>query len=496
MHGAVPRRHAAMSHPFEIFAPLADYWRWGLHVQQAWSAMLSGPEGIARLQRQRVGELLAHAHAHSAFYRRHHAVRDRREPPELCELPSVDKRTLMADFDDWVTDPAVRFDEVARFISDPVRIGEPYLGRYTIWTSSGSTGSPGVFVQDEEALAIYDALLTARFPSAGAAFTPLQTLAAGGRFAMVAALGGHFAGVVSWERLRREYPWMRAVTRAFSVLAPLHELVAQLDDFRPTVLAGYPTTLLLLARERRAGRLRIRPQALWSGGETLADAERAEIALAFDCPVVDGYGASEFLNIAYDCGQGSLHVNSDWVVLEPIDARGRPCAIGERSASVLLTNLANRVQPLIRYDLGDSISIKPGRCACGSPFAAIQVEGRRDDIVAFDDERGEPVSMPPLALATVVEEGSGVHRFQLVQAGARTLRVRFETPAGEDRDAAWRRIESCLREYLAQQDLRRIRIVRDAMPPQSDPVSGKLREVLGLEGAGDAKRHTMGGRRR
>lgn len=493
--GACLRRCVNMSPTFDVFAPFADYWRWGVHVHQAWTAAHSGAQGIARLQRQRLHDLLAHAHAHSAFYRRHHRVGPRADLA-LADCPAVDKRTLMANFDDWVTDPAVRYDEVARFIADPARIGEPYLGRYAIWTSSGSTGRPGVFVQDEEALAIYDALLSARFPSGGTAISPLQALASGGRFAMIAALEGHFAGVVSWERLRREYPWMRAVTRSFSVLAPLRELAAQLEDFQPSVLAGYPTTLLLLARERNAGRLRIRPQALWSGGETLADAERAEIAHAFGCAVVDGYGASEFLNIAYDCGQGSLHVNSDWVVLEPIDAHGRPCAPGERSASVLLTNLANRVQPLIRYDLGDSITVRREPCACGSPFPAIQVEGRRDDIVAFDDERGEPVSMPPLALATVVEEGSGVHRFQLVQAGARTLRVRFETPEGDTRDAAWRRIESCLREYLARQGLRGIRIVRDATAPQADPVSGKLREVLGMAGARGGKRRTTGGSRR
>ena len=471
-----------MSFVLDAFSAFADYWRWGAHVQQAWAAAHSGADGIARLREQRLRALLAHAHANSRFYRRHHHARGA-AADELSGYAPVDKSTLMAHFDDWVTDPRVRYDEVERFVADPGRIGEPFLGRYAIWTSSGSTGRPGVFVHDEDALAIYDALLATRFPSGGTAVSPFQTLSSGGRFAMIAALGGHFAGVVSWERLRREYPWMRAVTRSFSVLAPIRDLAAQLEDFQPSVLASYPTTLLLLARERQAGRLSLRPQALWSGGETLADAERAEIAHAFGCPVIDGYGASEFLNIAYDCGHGSLHLNSDWVILEPIDGNGRAVPAGERSASVLLTNLANHVQPLIRYDLGDSIRFKPGPCGCGSCFPAIEVEGRRDDIVAFHDDDGAAVPMPPLALATVVEEGSGVHRFQLVQTAARTLTVRFEVPPGTDRDAAWRRIEACLREYLGQQGLQRVRIRRDERLPQADPISGKLREVLGLRSA-------------
>ena len=479
-----------MTFPFDpvgAFHAFADYWRWGMHVQRAWAAPMFGADGIARLRRRRLDELLVHAHAESPFYRRHHLAPGD-APRELIEYAPVDKPTLMANFDEWVTDPVLRYEQIEKFIADPRRIGEPYLGRYAVWTSSGSTGRPGVFVQDEEAIAVYDALLATRFPSAGTAISPFQALATGGRFAMIAALGGHFAGVVCWERLRLEYPWLRGVARTFSVLAPIPELVAQLNDFQPTVLASYPTTLLLLARERQAGRLHLQPRALWSGGETLADTERAEIAQAFDCAVIDGYGASECLNIAFDCGHGSLHLNSDWVILEPIDANGRPVLPGERSTSVLLTNLANRVQPLIRYDLGDSIRFKLEPCACGSPFPAIEVEGRRDDIVSIPNDDGVAVPMPPLALATVVEEGAGVHRFQIVQTGERTLRVRFEPARTERREAVWSRIEACLRDYLAQLGLHRVKILQDPTPPQADPVSGKLREVLGLQSAGRAKR--------
>ncbi len=481
--------------PLGAFNAFADYWRWGVHVQRAWAAPLAGADGIARLRRRRLDELLVHAHAESPFYRRHHhgPGEARRE---LSDYAPVDKSTLMSNFDKWVTDPALRYEDIDTFLHDPERIGEPYLGRYAVWTSSGSTGRPGVFVQDEDALAIYDALLATRFPSSAAAVSPFQTLATGGRFAMIAALGGHFAGVVSWERLRRQYPWLRSLAKTFSVLAPIRELVAQLNEFQPSVLASYPTTLLLLAREREAGRLRLQPRALWSGGETLADAERAEIAKAFDCAVVDGYGASECLNIAFDCGHGALHLNSDWVILEPIDANGRPVPPGEPSTSVLLTNLANRVQPLIRYDLGDSVRFRLQPCECGSPFPAIEVDGRRDDIVSFANDDGEAVPMPPLALATVVEEGAGVHRFQILQTGERALHVRFEPAHGEHRDAVWRRIEHCLRSYLAQQGLHRIKIQPDQVLPQADPVSGKLREVLGLRNAQRAPKRPGAGRKR
>ena len=38
--------------------------------------------------------------------------------------------------------------------ADPERIGEPYLGRYLVWESSGSSGQPTIFVQDAHSAAI------------------------------------------------------------------------------------------------------------------------------------------------------------------------------------------------------------------------------------------------------------------------------------------------------------------------------------------------------
>ena len=113
---------------------------------------------------------------------------------------------------------------------------------------------------------------------------------------------------------------------------------------------------MLLAEERIAGRLRIAPSEIWTGGETLSPAMREFVQRAFGCPVANSYGASEFLSLACECAHGALHLNSDWAILEPVDAQGRAVPAGETGATTLLTNLANHVQPLIRYDLGDRVT--------------------------------------------------------------------------------------------------------------------------------------------
>lgn len=61
-------------------------------------------------------------------------------------------------------------------------------------------------------------------------------------------------------------------------------------------------------------------------------------------------------------------MNADWVLLEPVDERHRPTPPGVPSHTVLLTNLANRVQPLIRYDLGDSVTLLDRPCQCPVKF--------------------------------------------------------------------------------------------------------------------------------
>src|SRR5690606_5072596 len=146
----------------------------------------------------------------------------------LSAYPPVTRPMLMARFDDWVTDPRLELAALRQFVADPRRIADPWLGIYTICTSSGTTGVPGIYVQDPEALAVYQALLTSRFGlsgDSGGAF-PGAGL---GRCAFIAAVDGHFAGIVSWERQRRIYPMLAPMTRAFSILQPLPDLVAQLN---------------------------------------------------------------------------------------------------------------------------------------------------------------------------------------------------------------------------------------------------------------------------
>lgn len=450
----------------------------GLDLWSAWGNLASlwwtrhGGVPASGLAQHRLEQLVAHARSHSPFYRERYADLPR-ERVTLGQLPAVGKPELMARFDRWCTDRRVRLREVRAFIADTERIGTRFLGEYWAWRSSGSSGAAGIFVQDSHAMAVYDALVTAQLeelPWTGAA----RALAGGGRAGLVVATGGHFAAIASWERMRRAFPHTPA--RSFSILEPIERLVADLNAFRPAFLAGYASVLSILAAEQRAGRLAIEPALAWSGGERLSAAARREIETAFGCTLANEYGASECLSIAHECRAGWQHLHSEWVLLEGIEADGTPTPPGRLSHDTLLTNLANWLQPVIRYRVGDRIVAAEGRCPCGSPRPAFRVDGRDERALVLDGGGAAPVQLAPLAIETVVEAAAGAHAFQVAQVSPTRLALRFEGVA--PRAPLRRNAAHALRRWLATQALERVEVVQDEAAPLRDRRSGKLPSVV------------------
>ncbi|MBI2858574.1 MAG: phenylacetate--CoA ligase family protein, partial [Chloroflexi bacterium] len=388
---------------------------------------------IQRKQTERLYRLFSEARAHSAYYAR--LYKGLSERPALSQLPAVTKPELMDHFDDWVTDPGIKKAAVSSFVDDPAKIGRRFLGRYLACRSSGVTGQPGIFVHDRHAETVYRALTIMRgyVPWLRGLVRPCAPW--GMRIAAIIVTGGHYAALVWIGMSAGLAPFARrGRLRILSVTDPVPELVGALNEFQPAAIIGYPSALSALALQQRGGRLKISPVVLVTGGESMDREQREMVSRTFGCPVHDTYAASEFFGIAFDCRYGNLHYNSDWLILEPVDAHNNPVPAGQASATVLLTNLANRVQPLLRYDLGDSVTIPGSPCPCGSPLPVVQVEGRRDDVLSFQGEDGVPVRLMPLALGTIAEETPGVKRVQLIQTGPATLRVRFEA---DDADSVW-----------------------------------------------------------
>lgn len=203
-------------------------------------ARTQGPAAIQARQRARLDEMVAFARTHSPYYRElYQNLPDGIRDP--ARLPVTDKKTLMTRFDDWVTDREVRFEQVRALVQDPGRIGERFLGKYIVITTSGTTGTPGIFIQDERSLAVTNVLAALVMKSWLNARDIIRIIAGGGRVAMVIATGGHFATTVAATRMRQS-SWLGArMVQVFPVQMPLLEMVAALNRFRPAMIAAYAT---------------------------------------------------------------------------------------------------------------------------------------------------------------------------------------------------------------------------------------------------------------
>ncbi len=93
---------------------------------------------------------------------------------------------------------------------------------------------------------------------------------------------------------------------------------------------------------------------------------------------------------------------------------------------MLLTNLANRTQPILRYDLGDAVQVRPDPCPCGDRLPAIQVQGRTADLLTFPTRSGEPVTIAPLAISLALERLPGIELVQIVHTAPTNLGIRLQ----------------------------------------------------------------------
>ena len=438
-------------------------------------ARKQGLEALEQRQRARLADLVSFARANSPYYRElYNGVPERVEDPTL--LPVTDKKKLMARFDDWCTDRKVTLEKARPFVENPDLFGKQFLGKYLVMTTSGTTGTHGIFLTDKRSQSVAGPLALRMFSTWLGARDILRIIAGGGRIALVLATGTPVGtGVV----IARFGPRLGKVIRALSVHAPLPELVAGLNQFQPLILVSYGTVAKLLAGEQEAGRLHIQPLLIQLAAEGLAPNEYGRIARVFNTKVANSYVASECPFLSSNCAHGWLHVNSDWVVLEPVNADYQPTLPGEQSHTVLLSNLANQVQPILRYDLGDSILQRPDPCPCGDPRPAIRVQGRAADMLTFPTDHGERITMPPLLFGTSIYHIPGIEQFQVVQTAPANLRVRLRLADGADPDHVWQVVHTAITRLLSAHKLDHVTVERAEEPPERSP-GGKYREIFPL----------------
>jgi phenylacetate-CoA ligase len=419
---------------------------------------------LAAFQRDRLRALLTRAIERSPF----HAARLRGVDParfelaDLARLPVMTKAQLMENFDTAVTDPRLTRDLVEQHLAESAIEPSLLLGDYVSLVSGGSSGLRGVFVQTVGEYADFACTIMRR-PMA-AAMTPAGPPPEGLVIGIVGAGSPvHSSGLAAATATA---PPVRLIPASAGL--PTSEIVRRLNEAQPPALLAYAAKLAELAHEQRAGRLRLSLRTVTSMTEALNPDERAAIHDAFGVPVIDLFVSTEGL-VGHTGPDGTVFTfASDTCLAECVDDEGRPVPDGVTSPRVLLTNLHNLTQPLIRYELTDRFT--PDESTADG-FLRAAVDGRTDDLFRYAG-----ISVHPFVIGAVLARAPAVREFQVRQT-SRGADVFAAIDGAPDLAALAAEVQDRLRQAGLPAPLVTIRPVAAL---DRDPLTGKARRFIPL----------------
>lgn len=344
-------------------------------------------------QTQALQRLRAYTYAHSPFYQTfHQGLFDQ----PLSALPVLTKAMLMENYDDLVTDRTLRLEDIRAYAKEG-KAGKPYRDQYWVTATSGSSGQPGFFLFDQnEWVAILASFARSQeWSGVSINLTHRQ------RMATVASLSAwHMSSQVS----ATVKSWWRPSLR-LPANQPLSQTVGQLNDWQPEVLISYASMAGILAEEQLAGRLHIHPKLVYTSSEVLTRQTRQRVSEAWGEEPFNQYAATETATIAAEHrGSRQMHFFEDLVLVEVVDEQNRPVPSGEYGTKLLITTLFSRTQPLIRYELKDSVCMKPADPVSSLPFAVMEsIQGREEDTLELPGVTGGTVDIQPLVFNRVMD---------------------------------------------------------------------------------------------
>lgn len=360
------------------------------------------PERVQAYSMARLKKLREYVYANSEFYKRFHA---NHYSDSLDNLPVLTKSLMMENFDDFVTDKNVKLNRLQEFIKNSG--GELFNNKYWVTVTSGTSGTPGIFIQNfrewSEVIASY---------SRGQALGGMQPgLLDRTKMAFVSTTFPlHQSALVGKSVQSSIFPTLR-----LEATEPIDEIIGKLNDFQPDALISYASMAAILAEKQLSGSLRISPKSVYSSSEVLTAEMRNVIKTAWGTEPFNQYAATEVGGLGIECKMhNGLHLFNDLVITEIVDEDNKPVPPGSYGNKLLVTVLFNKTQPLIRYQLNDSIKISNVKCPCGMSYPLIEgIQGRSDQIINFVSRDNKKVAVHPAIFSNIMDH-AGVTRWQVI----------------------------------------------------------------------------------
>lgn len=352
-------------------------------------------EALIAIQRLRFSEFIKHAQTHSKFYQElYKDVPDPANLDRISELPIVDKEMLRVNIDNVVIDTK-----------------EVLLNAKTGGTTGKSLEVLFKAENTQERFAMLDS------------FKNQFGYELGKKTAW-------FSGksILNSNDLKKQRFWKMDYFKKVRYYSTFHikeeylkYYVEDLIKFKPEYLVGFPSTMLDIAKYGLRNGYDFPDntlQAIFPTAETITEELRSVIETFFKAKIYNQYASSEGAPFIFECINGNLHLELQSGVFEVLDENNQPVTSGK----LVVTAFATEGTPLIRYDIGDSITLdNPDTiCSCGNNNPMVlEILGRIDDYV-YSPEIGK-INLGNVS--NTLKYTSGINSFQVIQNSLDALEI-------------------------------------------------------------------------
>lgn len=426
-------------------------------------------EDRLKLQEDRLRQLVKYARENSSYFKE--LYKDLPENFSLADLPPTSKKEMQAHYSEWLTDINLNREIVRKYLDRDISDNSLLNGQYTALQTSGSTGEPLMMVRDDYHNKIHGALVNQRLMRG---IDPDILNPSKYKIATVIHTSPGASSYNGYLRALASFPDYTQNMMAISVLEDIDTLVEKLNQFHPDVITGYASSLILLAKEKKEGRLKVDLKLVANSAELLTDEAFGELEDAFGCPVINNYCMTEGGEIAMANRSPEMKLNEDWIIMEPVEENLQPVKDPTQfSDGILITDLSNFIQPIIRYHVGDRIKIINPTNEKSLPV--LKIDGRTFPSFTLAGKKYTMVS-----IITKAEVWPGLLKYQVVQTAPDTLEIRGICFPGENPEEVLDGLSKKLEKYFHEMGCNGANVTYSLKPLLHNRKGGKIPDFIDI----------------
>lgn len=387
-------------------------------------------DGIHQLQLNALKKMVAHTKENSPFYKDLYQSISFETLANFRQLPTINKTIMMANFSTLNT-CGLDLSEVMSYAIEK-ELNKDYLGyyqnQYVVGLSSGTSGNKGLYITPKA--------MTKRLPGVFLARGGIQLRDLPLRILFCLRIFSQGFDDIHAPMLKLKY---------ISTMTPMEQVIETMNRQKINLWMAPPSFIRQVLPYRHL--IKVKFKKIITYAEVLSPTDKAQFESLFQTKVIEIYQASEG-QIASACHLGHLHINEDLVYVELYDQSGNPIEkphiIGHK---MILTNLINEAQPLIRYEMNDMI-VLDDPCPCGSNFRRIErILGRSDDNLFFYNAVQEAqIVYSDLFARWIITTSDAIREFQVIQTEISKLEITVDLIASFDLKQLEKRLIDELRE--------------------------------------------------